>query len=200
MSTLFQHGRFTAFDTRMSTLSILALSCGLPAYALVKVLLPAFYARQDTRTPVRAGVVALIANMLFNAVFIVLLFELWAPAAVKQQNWLAGIAQVPGLHLALAIASALSSYVNFLLLWRWLKRAGVYDAQPGWSRHWLRLLLSCAAMVAVLLLGRWLWPDWTHARVFSRVWHLAMLVLAGSSAYLGMLFASGFRMRELRGV
>ena len=199
VATLFQHGRFTAFDTRMSTLSIVALSCGLPAYALVKVLLPAFYSRQDTRTPVRAGVAAMIVNMLFNGLFIVLLFELWAPAALKQQSWLQGIAQVPGLHLALGMASALSSYLNFALLWRWLKKAGVYDPQPGWARHWLRLGMSCAAMVAVLLLGRWLWPHWAHSGVLSRFWHLAALVFAGSITYLSALFACGFRSRDLRG-
>ena len=200
VATLFQHGRFNAFDTHMTTLSILALSCGLPAYALVKVVLPAFYARQDTRTPVRAGVVAMVVNMLLNGVFIVLLFQLWAPAAVRQESWLDAIAQVPGLHLALGMASALSSYVNFALLWYWLKRAGVYDRQPGWSRHWLRLALACAAMVVILLLGRWLWPDWTRAAAFTRAWHLSALVTAGAAAYLGTLFASGFRLRELRGV
>lgn len=198
VTTLFQNGHYTAFDAHMTTLSTIALSFGLPAYALVKVLLPAFYARQDTRTPVKAGVAALIANMLFNGLFIVLLFELWAPPAVKQAGWLAGIAQVPGLHVALAVASSLSSYLNFLLLWRWLKQAGVYQREPGWARHWLRLALACAAMVAVLLLGRWLWSDWSTAPVLTRVWHLAMLVLAGGLSYVGMLFAGGFRLRDLR--
>jgi putative peptidoglycan lipid II flippase len=53
VATLFQHGQFTAFDTRMAALSVFGLSFGLPAFALVKVVLPAFYARQDTRTPVK---------------------------------------------------------------------------------------------------------------------------------------------------
>ncbi len=199
VATLFQHGRFTAFDTHMSTLSVLALCSGLPAYALVKVLLPAFYARQDTKTPVRAGVIAMIASMTFNGVFIVLLFELWAPPELRQESWLQGIAQVPGLHLGLAIASALSSYVNFLLLWRWLKRAGVYQRQPGWARHWLRLTLACAAMVLVLALGRSMWPDWTGVPILTRVWHLAVLVLAGGLTYVATLFASGLRLRDLLG-
>ncbi len=199
VATLFQHGRFSAFDTHMSTLSILALCCGLPAYALVKVLLPAFYARQDTKTPVRAGVIAMVASMVFNGVFVVLLFKLWAPPALQQLGWLEGIAQVPGLHLGLAIASALSSYVNFLLLWRWLKRAGVYQRQPGWGRHWLRLVLACAVMVVVLALGRWLWPDWSGVPVFTRVWHLAALVLAGGLSYVATLFVAGLRWRDLRG-
>ncbi len=198
VTTLFQNGHYTAFDAQMTTLSTIALSFGLPAYAMVKVLLPAFYARQDTRTPVKAGVAALIANMLFNGLFIVLLFELWAPPAAKQAGWLDGIAQVPGLHVGLAVASSLSSYLNFLLLWRWLKQAGVYQHEPGWARHWSRLALACAAMVAVLLLGRWLWSDWGTATVLTRIWHLAVLVLAGGLSYAGMLFASGFRLRDLR--
>ncbi len=197
--TFFQNGNFSAFDARMASLSVLALSAGLPAYALVKVLLPAFYARQDTRTPVRAGVAALVANMLFNGVFIALLFELWATPAQKQGSWIDGIAQVPGLHVGLAIASSLSSYVNFALLWHWLRREGVYQRLPGWSRHWLRLGVACVAMVAVLLAGRWLWPDWTHVAVLARLWHLMVLVVAGAATYVAALFALGFRLRDLRG-
>jgi putative peptidoglycan lipid II flippase len=180
-------------------LSVLALSAGLPAYALVKVLLPAFYSRQDTKTPVRAGVAALVANMVFNGVFIALLFQLWATPAQKAGSWIDGIAQVPGLHVGLAIASSLSSYVNFALLWHWLKRDGVYRRMPGWSRHWLRLTVACVVMVAVLLAGRWLWPDWTHVHILTRLWHLMVLVLAGGGAYAAALFALGFRLRDLRG-
>jgi len=200
VATLFLNGHFNAFDVHMTSLAVLGLSMGLPAFAFVKVLLPAFYSRQDTRTPVRAGVVALVGNMLFNFVLIALLFELWASPAQKQGSWLEGIAQVPGLHLALAIASSLSSYINFALLWHWLKRAGVYQRQPGWARHWLRLGVACTAMVIVLLLGRWLWPDWTTVSVFTRVWHLAVLVSAGAGAYVVALVAAGFRPRDLRAV
>ena len=74
VATLFQHGNFTAFDTRMAALSVFGLSFGLPAFTLVKVLLPAFYARQDTRTPVRAGVASLVANMVFNGLFLAILY------------------------------------------------------------------------------------------------------------------------------
>lgn len=199
VATFFENGHFTAFDAHMAALSVLALSFGLPAYALVKILLPAFYARQDTRTPVRAGVVALVANMLFNFAFIALLFELWASPAQKAGSWIDGIAQVPGLHVGLAIASSLSSYVNCALLWYWLKRDGIYQRAAGWAWHWLRLLLACAALVVVLLAGRWIWPDWHHVAVHTRLWHLAVLVSAGGGTYVAMLFALGFRLRDLRG-
>ncbi len=199
VATLFEHGRFTAFDAHMSTLSILALSCGLPAFALVKILLPAFYARQDTRTPMKAALLTLVTNMVFNALFVALLYWQWAPPALRQGSWLAGISHVPGLHVGICVASVLSSYFQFALLWRWLKQANVYQRQPGWLKHWLRLGASCAAMVVVLMLGRLLWPDWTHAPVFTRVWHLAVLVVAGGLAYVASMAAGGFRMRELRG-
>ena len=70
VATLFQYGKFTAISTQMTALSVFGLSFGLPAFALVKVVLPAFYARKDTKTPVKAGVVALIANMAFNVLFL----------------------------------------------------------------------------------------------------------------------------------
>ncbi|MFC5578545.1 murein biosynthesis integral membrane protein MurJ [Lysobacter niabensis] len=197
VATLFQHGRFTAFDTHMSALSVLGLSFGLPAFALVKVVLPAFYARQDTRTPMRAGVASLIANMVLNGLFLAVLFLLWVPAE-KQGNVLAALSATPGLHLALGLASALASYLNLMLLWRWLRKAGVYQRQPGWGRYLMRLVLACAAMAAVILVGlRWT-PDFTTADAWTRIVNLAGLVVGGVVVYLVALIALGFRPRDLR--
>jgi putative peptidoglycan lipid II flippase len=198
VATIFQNGAFTAFDTRMASLSISALSFGLPAFALVKVILPAFYARKDTRTPVRAGVASLVANMVFNVGFLALLFFLWASPAQKAGSWFAAISTIPGLHMALGMASALASYLNLLLLWRWLGKAGVYERQPGWARHLLRLGVACAAMIAVLLAGLALWPEWTDVEKWHRVWRLVTLVVAGGGTYVVALLAMGFRPRDLR--
>ncbi len=197
VATFFQNGQYTAFDTRMTALAIVALAFGVPAIALVRTLLPAFYSRKDTKTPMRAGVVTLIVNMVLNFALIALLFDLWASPAQKQLPWLDGIALVPGLHVGLAIASSLSNWLNFVLLWRFLKRAGVYKGKPGWTAHFGRLGLACAAMVIVLSLGRWIWPDWTTAVIWARAWHLAALVVASGGAYVAVLFAAGFRLRDL---
>ena len=199
VATIFQHGRWSAHDTEMATLSITALSFGLPAFALVKVLLPAFYARQDTRTPVRAAVASLLTNMVLNVVFVLMLFALWAPPALHELGWFDAVARLPGLHMALGLASAVAAYVNLWLLWRWLKVAGVYQLQRGWGRHGLRLGLACAAMIAVLLIGRWWWPDWTQGvSVITRLWHLATLVAVGGGVYVASLLALGLRPRDLR--
>ncbi|GAB3035985.1 murein biosynthesis integral membrane protein MurJ [Oleiagrimonas citrea] len=199
IATLFQHGKFNAFDTHMATLSIMAFVSGLPAFALVKVMLPAFYSRQDTRTPMRISVVVLVANMAFALTFIAVLYQWWAPASLKQGSWLDGIAQVPGLHMALGIASALSSYIQLALLWRGLRRAGVFQRQPGWLRHLGRVVFACAVMGVVLWLGREHWAGWTTESSWMRIWHLAALVAAGAAAYAGSLFVAGFRLRDLRG-
>lgn len=201
VATFFQSGQFKAFDSRMTAIAIVGLSAGVPAIALTRTLLPAFFSRQDTKTPVRAGVVALIVNMVFNFVLIALLFELWAPPELRQLPWLQGIAGQPGLHLGMAIASSISNYVQFALLWWYLGRAGVYQRQPGWARHWLRIGVASVALVAVVGVGLWFWPwpDWGQARIATRVVRLVVLVAAGGLAYVGALYASGYRMRDLRG-
>lgn len=198
VATIFQHGHFTAFDTRMTALSVFGLSFGLPAFAMVKVVLPAFYSRQDTKTPVRAGVSALVANMLLNLAILSVLYVMWVPAAMKAQGVWIALAGTPGLHLALGIASALASYLNLGLLWRWLRRDGVYQAQPGWGRFLMRLLVACAALCTVVGLGLHVGPDFMTAPVVVRLVWLIGLVSAGAGAYAVSLLAMGWRMRELR--
>ncbi len=198
IATLLQHGQYTAHDSRMAALALSALSLGLPAFALVKVLAPAFYSRQDTKTPMRAALAAIVANMVLNGLFLALLFSLWHQPEDLSDGWLAALARVPGLHMALAMASALASYLNMGLLWRSLRREGVYRVEPGWLRHWTRLIVACAAMVAVLLLGLRLWPDW-NGPVLTRATHLAALVIGGGATYVLALLAMGLRPRDLRG-
>jgi putative peptidoglycan lipid II flippase len=199
VATFFQNGKYTAFDTHMTAMAMIALGFGVPAIALTRTLMPAFYSRQDTKTPVRAGVVTLIANMALNFVFIALLFQLLAPPGVRESGWIRGMSRVPGLLVGMAIASSVTNYLQFLLLWRFLKRDGIYQRQPGWGRHLARLTIACAAMVAVLLAGLWYWHEWTIVRIPTRIWHLAILVGAGGLTFALTLFAGGFRMRDLRG-
>ena len=198
IATLFQYGQFTAFATRMTALSVYGLAFGLPAFALLKIVLPAFYSRQDTRTPVRAGVAALIANMALNFLFLAVLYQLMVPGHLKAQGVMAAIGQQPGLHLALGIASALSSYLNLGLLWYWLGKTGVYRRRPGWGGYVTRLGLACAAMVAVLLALLWWMPDFTGMDKWHRIGGLACLVGGGGATYLLALLVLGFRPRDLR--
>lgn len=195
--TLFQYGKFTDLHAHMTALSVMGLSAGLPAFALVKVLLPAFYSRQDTRSPVRAGVAALLANMVLNALLLALLLALWVPEQVQQQGVLQALARVPGLHLALGIASALSSYINLFLLWRWLRRSGAYVPHAGWRVYLFRIGVACVAMAVMLgvlmpslaALVETQWPE--------RLLRMGGLVAVGLAVYVATLFVTGMRFSHI---
>lgn len=198
VSTIFQYGKFTAEAARMTALSVFGLSFGLPAFALVKTVLPAFYARQDTRTPVRAGLASMVANMVFNIALLALLVALWVPEEARQEGVMATLARVPGLHFALGIASALSSYLNLVLLWRWLRRADVFDLQPGWTRFLVRLLLANLAMGLALWFGLQVAPDFTVVDKWQRIGWLGALVGGGALVYAVAMLVLGFRLRDFR--
>jgi putative peptidoglycan lipid II flippase len=179
--TLFQYGALTAHDVDMSALSLRALSLGLVAFMLIKVLAPGFYAHMDTATPVKIGITAMVANMVMNLMFSLPLMYLFNIG-----------------HMGLALATSLAAILNAGLLMRGLLRFGYYQFQPGWIPYTLRLLLASASMVAVIL---WLapdgaaWYDWQWPR---RVFALALLCGVGVAVYLAALWLLGTRMRHLR--
>nr|WP_224784715.1 murein biosynthesis integral membrane protein MurJ [Marinihelvus fidelis] len=177
LSTLFQYGAFSAEDVGMARISLVAYSVGLPAFIAVKVLAPGFYARQDTRTPVRYSLLSMGVNVVLNLAFVGGL--LW---------W-----GFVGPHAGLAAASSASAVLNASLLFRGLRRAGVYTPVPGWTRVLLGVVLACAAMVAVLA---WLAPpvdSWATLKAPARAGQLAWVILAGAAAYGLAALACGLR-------
>lgn len=180
--TLFYDGQ--EIDTRdiaMSALSLRAYAGGLIAFMLIKVLAPGFFARQDTATPVRIGVVAMVANMVLNIAFVVPLHQLWQVG-----------------HMGLALATSLAAYLNAFLLFRRLRRDGVYRAAPGWGRQIIRMAVSNVAMVAVLVVLLTFFNAWYDGSLWQRVLWLGSLCFAGGGAYLVSLFLFGLRLRDLR--
>jgi len=182
-ATVYNYGKFTALDTRMAAISLTAMSIGIPAFMLSKVLAPAFYARQDTRTPMRAAIWTVVANIVLTVAFTTPL-------------WLRG---TPGAHGGIALATGLAGIVNAWLLWRALRTGGLHAPRPGWLRFWLLLAVACAAMAAVVVgLRAWI-GDWTAiAGVLPRVAWLLAVIAAGAGAYVATLLAAGLRPRELR--
>jgi len=146
----------------------------------------------------RAGVIALVANMAFNVALLALLYAWKVPPEMQARGVMVGLASTPGLHFALGIASALSSYLNLGLLLYWLHKARVYDPMPGWRRFLGKLGIANAAMAAVLLLGLQFLPDFTTMGAWTRVGWLAVLVLGGGAVYGLAMLALGFRPRDFR--
>lgn len=179
--TLFQYGKTDAHTVLMSGFSLRAYAIGLTAFMLIKVLAPGFYARQDMKTPVRIGIIAMVANMLLNLAFVLPLYFYFNLG-----------------HVGLALATSVSAYLNAGLLYRGLKRQSVFMSLPGWGRHWMRLLLSCGAMSAVLLLGLTQLNGWGEWLWWQRSGALSVLVVAGLSTYAITLLLCGLRPRDLR--
>lgn len=203
VATLFQYGRFTAEDARMSALSLMTQSTAVPAFLLVKVLAPAFFSRQDSRTPVRAAVVSVLVNAVSTLVLFGLL--LYATQVGREALAAAGgdparaIAGIQGTHALLALAIAIAGWVNALQLAWLLRRAGVYRRQPGWGRLLRQVAVGTVGLVLVVLWLRGVWPEWGGWSWWQRSWRLSVLVGGGAAAYLGLLLVQGLRPRDLRG-
>lgn len=203
LATLFQYGRFSEQDMRMSSLSLMAQSLAVPAFLLVKVLAPAFYSRQDTRTPVKAAVASILINIICTVLLFVAMFSFspmgQAALVAADGQWLEALKKVEGAHALLALAIAIAGWANALQLWWYLRRARVYQLQPGWGRFLLQLTVASVLMLAAVVALRLFWSDWTTWAWWERGWRLAVLVGTGGAVYAAGLLLMGYRPRELRG-
>ncbi|OZB20746.1 MAG: murein biosynthesis integral membrane protein MurJ [Marinobacter sp. 34-60-7] len=175
IATLFHYGEVTDRDVVMSAQSLRAYSAGLMAFMSIKVLAPGFFAREDTKTPVKIGIIAMVANMAMNLALI-----------------------VPLAHAGLALATSLSAWLNGYLLWRGLRKEGAWKSQPGWLKFAGQLLFANAALAVVVL---WLSPpvaDWLAAGGLVRAQEMAILVAAGGGTYFLALAITGVRVRQFR--
>ncbi|NDL62577.1 murein biosynthesis integral membrane protein MurJ [Acerihabitans arboris] len=171
--SLFQYGRFSAFDAAMTQRALMAYSVGLIGLIMVKVLAPGFYSRQDIKTPVKVAIVTLIITQLMNLVFI-------------------GPLKHAGLSLSIGLAACLNAG---LLYWQ-LRKKNMFQPQPGWLPFMVRLIIAVAVMAAALLGMLWVMPDWAQGSMLARLLRLALVVAVGVVAYFTTLAALGFRIRD----
>lgn len=175
LMVLFMRGEFSAQDVHMASLSLMAYSVGLINFMLIKVLAPGYYSRQDTKTPVRYGIIAMVSNMVFNAIF----------------GWFYG-------YVGLALATSLSALINMGLLYLGLHRQGVYRLSRQTGVFIARLTLASLGLAAVLL---WqsasitTWLSWGQA---ERSLTLFGLIALGALTYLLVLLFVGVRLKDLK--
>ena len=182
LATFLQHGAYSIESIDMSVFALQAYSFGLLAHMLVKVLAPGYFARQDTKTPMKIGLIAMASNMVLNIVFVVGLYLL----------------AVDGLHAGLAMATAVSGVINAGLLWRGLRRKKVHQPNKGWLRFGAQLSLACLVMVGVLLTYLGNIAPWYELNLSSQIFNLSLLVLVGAASYFVVLFILGIRVKDLR--
>lgn len=177
--SLYHYGAMTENDIAMSAFSLRAYSMALLAFMMIKVLAPGYYSRQDTKTPVRIGIKAMVANMILNILFVVPLHVYFKIG-----------------HVGLALATMVSSYMNAYLLYRGLRSADVYHPQHGWWLLSFQVVASTMVMAAVVgylspSMNEWFTWSWQ----IRALW-LAPLCLLGITVYFISLFITGVKLRE----
>ncbi len=175
LTTLFHYGAFTDTDVMQAQKSLIAYSLGLSGFILVKVLAPAFYAMKEMKLPVRAAVIALVANTVLNLIFI----------------W-------PLAHAGLALATSLSAFVNAgLLYWFLTRNMNLFQPLPGWLWRFFQGSMGLLAMAI------WLWwstpglAEWLEASAGKRVLWLTGLVFSAMGVYGAVLFMMGWRLADV---
>ncbi|WP_261816742.1 murein biosynthesis integral membrane protein MurJ [Vibrio gallicus] len=175
LMVLFMRGEFGTYEVHQSSMSLIAYASGLLNFMLIKVLAPGYYSRQDTKTPVRYGIIAMTTNMVFNIIF----------------AWHYG-------YVGLAMATALSAFVNMALLYRGLHTAKVYKLSKQTIGYLLRLLVAGAFMVAVIVYILPPMSAWLQMSLMGRVLQLSGLIAAGGVTYLISALLLGIRLRHLK--
>jgi putative peptidoglycan lipid II flippase len=175
LRVLFMRGEFDLHDVSMAAMSLWAYGSGLLSFMLVKVLAPGYYSRQDTRTPVKYGIIAMVSNMLLNIVF-----------------------AIPYGYVGLAIATAISATLNAGLLFFGLYAGGVYQVQKNSISVLLRILCSAVLMAVLLVLFNPSLAAWGDFSLFAAASKLVILIVGGALVYFVALLVSGLRFHHFK--
>ncbi|OGT63470.1 MAG: murein biosynthesis integral membrane protein MurJ [Gammaproteobacteria bacterium RIFCSPHIGHO2_12_FULL_45_12] len=174
LSTLFQYGKFNAFAVIMASKSLTAFALGIAPFMLVKVLASGFYAKQDLRTPVKIGVVAMVANIGLNGLLI-----------------------LPLAHAGIALATSLAALINSGCLFYFLQKRGLYCPRAGFRLFALRLAASNGVLAIWLWVGAGDLSTWLVHPAVWRITHLAFLLVSAMLVYFAALWVTGIKLRHL---
>jgi putative peptidoglycan lipid II flippase len=176
ISVLFERGAFDASASRATSYALMAYALGLPAYVLVKVLTPGFFARLDTKTPVRIALIALAVNLVLNIALM-----------------------IPFKHAGLALATAISAWVNVWLLYSTLRRRGYFPVDLRLARRLRKTVVAATIMGGGLFLAHKQLLDWLAGDLVMRITALTILVGGGVVLYgLAVQFSGAARLGELK--
>lgn len=172
---LFMRGEFTSTEVIQVSYALFAYLSGLMSFMFIKVLAPGYYSRQDTKTPVKIGIIAMVANMAFNLM----------------------LAPYFG-YVGLAVATVMSATLNAFLLYRGLKKLGVYSMSSQAKYSVVKLLIAAGVMASVV---SWLSPSfdvWLTYGFVEGIVRLTSYIAIGVVAFFSFAFVTGFRLRDFK--
>jgi putative peptidoglycan lipid II flippase len=172
VAVLFHYRAFTDFDVHQTALALTGWGIGLLGLVAIKVLAPGYYAKQDTKTPVRIAVAVLVLTQVLN--------------------WFL----VPRMaHAALSMSIGIGALVNAAWLLWGLRSQGSYRARAGWGFFVLRVLAGCAVLAAYLWWASTV-SDWLRMAALPRMGALLAVVAGGAILYLVVVRLLGLDLRE----
>jgi len=166
--TLFQRGAFTALESQQTASALIAFSIGLPAYVLIKVLAPGFFAREDIKTPVRIAIVAMVLNLILNLILM-----------------------IPLAHVGLALATAISSWVNALALFYLLKIRGYFKIDKLIKSRILKIIFSTLALAVFLIFSVCYLDSFTTFSLSLKILSMCMIIFTGLLIYFFIIHLLG---------
>lgn len=175
VAILFQGKQFLPSDVHQTALAVVGYSVGLLGLIALKIVAPAFYARKDIRTPVRVACWSLVCVQLVNLISVPLFSQ-----------------------AGLALSVGIGSLFNAGTLLFFLRKRDIYTPQAGWVRYLARIAIATLVMGGALYRGQ-LGYDWTTLAWSMRAAGVAVMVLGAAVVYFGLLFAMGWRLKEIRG-
>lgn len=170
---LFMRGNFGLDDVQAASLSLWAFNAGLLSFMLIKILANGYYARQDTKTPVKIGIIAMISNMGFN------------------------LLAIPFSYVGLAMASAMSATLNAYLLYGGLAKSNVYHFSRKSAVFLVKILLAATVMGGIVWYNSPSLMEWNAMSFLNRIHWLFWLISLAGIVYLGMLMLLGIRKHHL---
>ncbi len=175
IASCFAYGKFTIFDLLQTQKSLMALASGVPAFMMVKVLASGFYARQDIKTPVKVGALAMVINSLLCLLLI-----------------------FPLAHAGLALASAVAGYVNCATLLFLLIRRDIYHPSRGWRKFILQLAFANSVIAIYLCWAVGSLEHWIELAMLARLSYLLLHVAVAVGIYLLCLGLVGIRVGQFK--
>ena len=175
IAVLFMRGEFQPSDVEQVSYSLIAYVSGLLSFMMIKVLAPGFYSRQDTKTPMKIGIIAMVSNMALN----LMLVPFWG-------------------YIGLALATSMSATLNAALLYRGLKAEGVYQVSEYTKRFMLKLLAGVYVMAGVLTYLNPPLSVWLAYPLLDKMLWVTIYIMAGAASYGGVLWLLGIRFKDLK--
>lgn len=166
IAAMYQRGHFSPADTIASYKTLMAFAAGLPAFVLIKILAPNFYAHQDTKTPFKIATLCIFINLFFNLLLM-----------------------VPLQYVGMALATSIAAWINVALMITALRKRGWLQFNPKLISEIAKIILTSAVMAVIAVTVAGELQSWTHASEFMRFSALIIIVLSGIAAYLASAYA-----------